>query len=83
MILEMARQDVTPEYIDEMAALGYPSLTPEQLIELRSQDVGPDYVRELAEAGYRDLSPDQLVALRVRRACRPTSRERWSRGRLR
>jgi hypothetical protein len=64
LILEMARQGVTPEYIDEMADLGYPSLTPEQLIELRSQGVDSDYVRELADVGYRDLSTEQLVELR-------------------
>jgi beta-lactamase regulating signal transducer with metallopeptidase domain len=63
-ILEMARAGVTPEYIDELAALGYPSLTPDELIALSSQGVGPDYVRELAEQGYRELSPDQLMMLR-------------------
>jgi beta-lactamase regulating signal transducer with metallopeptidase domain len=63
-ILEMARAGVTPESIDELAALGYPSLTPDELIALSSQGVGPDYVRELAGQGYRELSPDQLMLLR-------------------
>lgn len=63
-ILEMARAGVTPEYIDEMAALGYPSLTADELIALRSQGVGPEYVQALAEQGYRELSPEQLVMLR-------------------
>jgi beta-lactamase regulating signal transducer with metallopeptidase domain len=63
-VLELARAGVTPEYIDEMDALGYPSLTAEQLIALRSQGVGPDYIRDLAGAGYPKLSPDQLMMLR-------------------
>jgi bla regulator protein blaR1 len=64
-VLELSRAGVTPEYIDEMDALGYPSLTAEQLIALRSQGVGPEYVRDLAGAGYGKLSPDQLLMLRA------------------
>jgi beta-lactamase regulating signal transducer with metallopeptidase domain len=64
-ILELARAGVTPEYIDEMDALGYRSLTVEQLLALRAQGVSPQYVRELADAGYRDLAADQLIALRA------------------
>lgn len=63
-ILELANAGVTPEYIDAMAGLGYPSLTVDELLELRSQGVGPDYVRALAQAGYRSLSADDLVRLR-------------------
>ncbi|MFI5006263.1 MAG: M56 family metallopeptidase [Solirubrobacterales bacterium] len=64
-VLELAHAGVTPEYIDEMDALGYPSLTAEQLVALRSQGVGPEYVRDLAGAGYAKLSPDQLIMLRA------------------
>jgi beta-lactamase regulating signal transducer with metallopeptidase domain len=63
-ILELARAGVTPEYIDEMDRLGYPSLTVEQLIGLRSQGVGPEYIQELAEAGHVKLTPEDLVSLR-------------------
>jgi bla regulator protein blaR1 len=63
-ILELARAGVTPEYIDEMDKLGYPSLTVEQLISLRSQGVGPEYIQELAEAGYAKVTPEDLVSLR-------------------
>jgi beta-lactamase regulating signal transducer with metallopeptidase domain len=64
-VLELAEAGVTPEYIDEMDALGYSSLTSDQLIALRTQGVGPQYVRDLATEGYRGLSCDQLVALRA------------------
>ena len=38
-VIELAGAGVTPEYIDEMAALGHPSLSWDQLIALRSQGV--------------------------------------------
>ncbi len=63
-VLEMARAGVTPEYIDDMDALGYPSLSADQLVALRSQGVGPEYVRTLAGEGYKGLTPDQLMSLR-------------------
>jgi beta-lactamase regulating signal transducer with metallopeptidase domain len=63
-VLEMAQAGVTPEYIDEMDALGYPALTAEQLVALRSQGVGPEYVRALAGEGYKGLTTDQLMSLR-------------------
>ena len=64
-VLEMARSGITPEYIDAMDALGYASLSSEQLIALRHQGVGPEYVRELAAQGYRNLSANQLIGLRA------------------
>src|SRR6266571_947384 len=63
-VLEMARAGVTPEYIDEMDALGYPALTADQLVALRSQGVGPEYVRALTGEGYKGLTTDQLMSLR-------------------
>ena len=64
-VLELARAGVTPEYIDAMEALGYPSLTADQLVALRQQGVGPEYIRDLAGEGYKNLSPDQLISLRA------------------
>jgi beta-lactamase regulating signal transducer with metallopeptidase domain len=63
-ILAMARSGITPEYVDEMDALGYASLSADQLIALRTQGVGPEFVRELQAAGYASLSADQLLSLR-------------------
>jgi beta-lactamase regulating signal transducer with metallopeptidase domain len=64
-LIELAGAGVTPEYVDGMAALGYPSLSWDQLIEMRTQGVGPEYVKGLAEAGYPHLTPEQLVSLRT------------------
>ena len=64
-LIELAGAGVTPEYVDGMADLGYPSLSWDQLIEMRSQGVGPECVKGLAEAGYPHLTPEQLVSLRT------------------
>ncbi len=63
-ILEMANAGMTPEYIDEMEALGFTGLTADQLLALCSQGVDPGYVRGLAALGYKDLTVEQLVSLR-------------------
>jgi beta-lactamase regulating signal transducer with metallopeptidase domain len=64
-ILELAHAGVTPEYIDELEALGYNDLSADQLTALRQQGVDADYVRSLTELGYEKLTPEQLVSLRA------------------
>ena len=63
-ILELARAGVTPEFVDQMDALGFSSLSAEQLVSLRHHGVSPEYVKALADAGFGGLSPDQLTSLR-------------------
>jgi beta-lactamase regulating signal transducer with metallopeptidase domain len=63
-VIELAGAGVTPEYIDDLAALGYPTLSWDQLIAMRSQGVSAEFIRGLAEAGHAKLTPDQLTALR-------------------
>ncbi|HEV8254820.1 MAG TPA: M56 family metallopeptidase [Vicinamibacteria bacterium] len=63
-VLELAEAGVDPEYVDEMDALGYRSLSWEQLVALRRHGVGPDYVRGLAAEGVKGLGAEQLLALR-------------------
>jgi beta-lactamase regulating signal transducer with metallopeptidase domain len=63
-VLELAHAGVTPEYLDEMAAAGLPSLSWDELIELRSQGVGPEFVKGLKEQGLTKLSVSELIELR-------------------
>ena len=63
-VIELARAGVSPEYLDEMDAMGYRSLSWEQLAALRSHGVGPDYIRGLAAEGFKGLDAGQLIALR-------------------
>jgi beta-lactamase regulating signal transducer with metallopeptidase domain len=62
-IMELAENGVTPEYLDQMEALGYRALPWQSLIELRSNGVTPAVVEELRSIGYTDLSPEQLVEM--------------------
>jgi beta-lactamase regulating signal transducer with metallopeptidase domain len=64
-IIELADAGITPEYVEEMDALGYPNLSWDQLIEIRTQGVGPEYVRDLAAEGLKGLSASDLVELRT------------------
>lgn len=64
-VLEMANAGVTPEYIDEMDALGYSTSSADQLVALRTQGVGPEFISEMAAAGFTKLSLDQLLMLRT------------------
>lgn len=64
-LIAMSQQGVTPQWLREMAALGYTNLSGGEITALAVQDITPDYVRELARAGYPRLSAGQLVALKV------------------
>ena len=71
-ILEMASAGMTPEYIDEMEALGsVPLRGPAH--ELCSQGVDPDYVRGLTALGYRTSRPSSSSRC-ARKGVGPTSR---------
>lgn len=54
-----------PEYVQEMKALGYSSLSLDQLFAFAVHDVTRPFVKAMGELGYRNLSADQLIALRI------------------
>lgn len=60
----LRRYGVTPDWIRAYVALGYRSLSAEELITLRRYDVTPEYAGEVARAGYPGLPPHELVSLR-------------------
>jgi beta-lactamase regulating signal transducer with metallopeptidase domain len=55
---------VTPEFIGEIAALGYTRSTPDQLLALRIHGVTPEYAREMT-AIFGQVALDDLVAFRI------------------
>ena len=57
--------DVTSEFIEGFARIGYSNLPVDTLVQLRALDVTPDYVISLRGRGLANLSPEQLVALRA------------------
>jgi BlaR1 peptidase M56 len=62
-VIALADAGVTAEYIDQMAALGFPGLSPNKLLDLCSEGIDPDFVRDMKTATAQDLSLTDLVAL--------------------
>jgi hypothetical protein len=56
-----------PDYIDELAGVGYTHLTIDQLTELRAVGVTGEYIRGIQSAGLTHPSVDDLVRLRAMR----------------
>lgn len=63
-LFEVAMIDVTLDFIDDLAALGYDENL-QRLIEMRIHDAGPAYVRDLRAAGMKDLPARRLVEMRI------------------
>jgi uncharacterized protein YnzC (UPF0291/DUF896 family) len=56
-------QDVTPEYVREIQALGFkPSVN--ELIGMKVQDVTPEYIKALQAAGFK-LSVNDIIGAKV------------------
>ena len=53
----------SPDYIDELASVGYHNLTLDQLIRLKSVGVTAQFVRDLEKAGIVHPSVDELTRL--------------------
>ncbi|HEX8193685.1 MAG TPA: M56 family metallopeptidase [Allosphingosinicella sp.] len=61
-LVAMRIHGVSPNFVREMAAAGYPNLSPEALVAMRIHGVSPHDARRAAEVRGRRLSPDELVA---------------------
>jgi len=55
---------VTPQFIEEMRALGYKDLSAKQLIDMKIFGVTPDYIRKMEKAGYKGVPVEKLMKLR-------------------
>jgi beta-lactamase regulating signal transducer with metallopeptidase domain len=64
-LIAMSQQGVTPQWLREMAALGYTNLSGGEITALAVQGVDAAYVRGLSQAGYPHLSAGQIIAMRV------------------
>jgi hypothetical protein len=52
-------------FVDDMAALGFRGLSPEQLLTMEMVDVSRGYAREMKALGYDQLSTNQLISMRI------------------
>jgi beta-lactamase regulating signal transducer with metallopeptidase domain len=63
-LIRLRQHGVTPEFLDQMSALGYTTRSIAELIRLRDLGVTPEYVRGMREAGFRNLPAALLIELR-------------------
>ena len=61
----MAIHGVTPDFLQQLAALGYRDFSADDLVNLSIHGVSADYLRRLSQSGMARLSADQLVHLRI------------------
>lgn len=64
-MMNLAGNQVGPEWIRSLRDVGYDNLTYDQVLSLAANNIGPDYVRDLASVGYRNLSVAQLIRMRT------------------
>jgi hypothetical protein len=55
---------VTPQFIEELRALGYKDISARQLIDMKIHGVTPDYIRKMEKAGYKGVPVEKLMKLR-------------------
>jgi hypothetical protein len=56
---------VTPEYINELRALGYRDIPASKLIEMKIFGVTPEYIRKLEGSGYKGVPVDTMIKMRM------------------
>jgi beta-lactamase regulating signal transducer with metallopeptidase domain len=64
---ESVKQDKSPDFIDEMASVGFTNLSVGQLVKLRQAGVTADYVRGFRAIGLTNLSRGEFVNLGLAR----------------
>ena len=62
---QMRIHRATPDFIRDLAAVGYKDLSARRLVEMRIHNVSVSFIREMAKLGYSDVSPKRLVAMRI------------------
>lgn len=56
--------EISQDFVDEMAALGYANLSPDQLAAMKAHGVSQAYIKEMAASGYNRLTADALINFR-------------------
>jgi len=56
--------DVDPDYVAEMAKIGFPKLSADKLVETRIHGATPEYIRQMRAAG-EDLTLDKYIESRI------------------
>ena len=64
-LYQMATLDVSLEFAEGVADLGYDDISVDRLTEFRIHGVSPSFIDGMGDAGYRDLPPQRLVEFRI------------------
>lgn len=64
-LIALRANGVTPEYIEQMRALGLGELTYADVVSMKANGVTPDYVKEMRNAGYEIKKAHTIVAMRA------------------
>jgi hypothetical protein len=57
--------EVTPTFLNEIRAEGYPNISPDQAVDLRVHKVDRDFIRRAKAQGYVNPTLNQLVDLKI------------------
>lgn len=60
---KLINQDKSPDFIDEMASVGFTNLSIRQLVKLKQAGVTADYVRSFRAIGFANLSIEEFANL--------------------
>jgi hypothetical protein len=63
-LVALLTRGVTPEYVRDLAGVGFPRLAPERLLRLRERGIDASYVRNLRAAGLMLSELDDFVKAR-------------------
>jgi hypothetical protein len=70
---------VTPEYIRQLADLGYRDIPPATIVRMKMFGVTPAYVRNANDRANAKLSPEQLIKRRTTGFAPYNYSDRWPR----
>ena len=55
---------MTPDYIEDMADIGFTDLSIRELRRMKDHGVSASFVRRMRDRGFKDLMIDELVRLK-------------------
>lgn len=62
-ITQLASVGVTPQYVQQIRALGYADISTNDITQLFVVGVKPDYIKQVKELGYDDISVSDITQL--------------------
>ncbi len=64
-LVKMKIHNVSPQYFDELSALGFKGLSLETVVKSKIHNVSADYIRGLKQAGFGNLNMDEVIKFAI------------------